>query len=259
MADKKLNKKLYSTAEGARFFASAKLSNATLLLIACALWTFITQNLLHITATNALKSLALYVSPVCTVIAYIMVFNALKKEQQADAFDKDAKPDKFLSVLSTLVIAFLAVAFLVFMFYTVLSFRLKAVIAASGNDAVAYFNATKLLTRVQVLANGIDKVFSVTNVAAVFIGRIYVREQNDVRLHNFSFAAVLVTLISFLLILVNYALQFIGKSNGAYSACANLTIYAVYFVQYLTFEARKEKYRRLAEPDEAPASANTEV
>ena len=227
-----------------RFSASSALSNATLLLIACALWTFILQSLLGISATNIFKAILLYISPIFTVVAYVMVFNALKKEQQATTLDKSASPDKFLRILSFLVIAELAVTFLVFMFYTVLSFRLKSVISSSTDD-ITYYNATKLLTRMKVIANGIDKVFSVTNISAIFIGKIYISEQSDLRLHNFSFVAVLTTLISFLLILINYILQFIGKSNTIYSAFANLTIYAVYFTHYITFEARKEKYRKI--------------
>lgn len=245
MTKKPIDKSLYNTKEGVQFSATSSMSNAILLLVASTLLSFIVTNLLKLTSSNTFNTIILAITPIANIAAFIIFHSALKKEQAAFMLKKDEEPDVFLEILKRLIVICLIATFVLFFIYIIMDYRVKLLIKAAGDDEIAFYNATKLSTQLKVIINSLNKVFSLTNISCLFIGGIYVREEGNKRLHNFAFAAVIITLISFLMVIINYILQYIGKTNVIYSTISNLTIYAVYFSQYLTFEARKEKLKAI--------------
>ena len=243
---KKINKRYYNTKEGLQYFSSQGLSNSLLLLLACTLWSYI-MKLLGVQSGSIITTLLLYVSPIGSLFVYVICSKAFKKEQQALTLTKDSKPDKLVYLLSKLAILELFITLASLIVYVIISTRLNAVISASASDEIAYYNATKMAVRIKVVTNAIDKIFSVSTLIFIFIIKLYIDEQDNIRLHNFAFASVVITLVVFLLLMINYILQYIGKSNTVFSTLTNLLPFVMYISQYLTIEARREKCRQITE------------
>lgn len=249
--------RLYNTSDGLRFSASSLMSNAILVWLASALLTFILQGIIGLSGSNVglFGNILLIISPAANFIATLMVYSSLKREQQANTIHNSQSNDKFIDVLSRLVICFLIATILISVFYLLLNAYLGTADKYELSDADR-LGLAKTYIQLKLLSNLCAKFFAIPNIIALFAIKFYISDSEDADIKKFALAAILITFGSLLLIVINYVAALISTKDIAvlqntnitqsiFGKIANLTGYAPYISQYLLFEARKNKLSKL--------------
>ena len=253
--EKKINPVYYSTEEGLRWSANSTLCNVTLVWIASALLTFILRDMLRLDASGGtLSRILLFVSPVASLIASFMIIGALRREKQAGAVRAEATGEKkrsgFFTAMTVVTVACVVLTFIVYVLYL----YFVGIYLDPGSPSLnAEQSAGVARLRVQMSAflNILAVLVSVSNVAGILALKEYISGEKKTPVSNAALCAAAAALCGIVISVAYYLTLYNGGTPGAvFNIIEKLFGFAVYFLEYLFFRARKEKYRRLTEEKE---------
>lgn len=221
-------KKVYSTPEGLKFSASGSLSNASFVLILNLIWQYA---MAFLKPTGGLSVFLTLIGFGLLLAAAILVYNAMDTEIQADAIENET-PDKHLVIFKKLVIACIAIRAILSVLAVVFAFLFQSV------------KNSLLYEQIDAIINIIGNIFTSSNILGLFTYRLFIQEGDDKKLRTYTLISLLLFLARFLLIEIRYILQLTSRTVNFISLFATIISILSYFAFYLSFDARKNIFKK---------------